>query len=100
MISDAAAAVRADVSEARALGVTGTPTFLIGEVTADGLVRVSAVLSGARRLSAFSDVIDPLLGRRRRSSLLSSLAVAGGALAVIVILVVRRRRESAAIRAV
>ena len=49
-----AATVEADVSQARALGITGTPTFLIN----------GRQLVGAQPIEAFRDVIDDLLKAR------------------------------------
>lgn len=50
-----AAAVEADVSQARALGIRGTPTFLVNGQT----------LVGAQSVEAFRRAIDEALARRR-----------------------------------
>jgi protein-disulfide isomerase len=50
-----AAAVEADLSQGRALGVRGTPTFLIN----------GQMLVGAQSVEAFRRVIDEALARRR-----------------------------------
>jgi protein-disulfide isomerase len=55
-----------DIGAARTLQVTGTPTFLIGIVQQDRLVRVVRRIVGAQPLSAFSDVIEQLLKEARR----------------------------------
>ena len=59
------AVVRADLTLARSLEVTGTPTFFVGIRESDGRVRLVSRLSGDRPLSHFSEVIDPLLLKQR-----------------------------------
>ncbi len=49
-----AAAVEADVAQARALGIRSTPTFLLN----------GRVLVGAHPLDTFRSVIDDVLGRK------------------------------------
>lgn len=41
-------AVRANEAAAKSLGITGTPTFLIGGTDSDGRVKVTAVVGGAQ----------------------------------------------------
>jgi predicted DsbA family dithiol-disulfide isomerase len=53
--------IDADVAEATALGVTGTPTFFLGIVEPDGRVRVVERIAGARPFPVFTDAIDRLL---------------------------------------
>jgi protein-disulfide isomerase len=57
----AAADVARDAAAARALGVTGTPTFLIGIVQRDGRLKVEQRLTGAQPVAAFQAVLDRLL---------------------------------------
>ena len=59
--------VRADVAEAKSLGIAGTPTFFIGTVDADGRVKVVEQLRGAQPLAAFAAIIDRLLDNARKS---------------------------------
>lgn len=53
--------IRENQSEAKLLGVSGTPTFLIGRLKADGSVDVTNVLSGARPGTEFAAIIESLL---------------------------------------
>jgi protein-disulfide isomerase len=50
-----------DTAEARALGITGTPAFLVGTTEPDGRVRVTEVISGARPIEAFREAIERAL---------------------------------------
>jgi protein-disulfide isomerase len=56
-----AALIEADSSEAGALKITGTPTFIFGRVESDGRVRATDVLSGAKPIANFRAVLDRLL---------------------------------------
>lgn len=56
-----AAAVKADADAAARLGVTSTPTLLVGRLTAKGLMQVTTVINGARPLEDFARAIDALL---------------------------------------
>jgi protein-disulfide isomerase len=56
-----AAPIRRDIADASAVGITGTPSFLIGVVQPDGRVRVTRKLVGARPLSDFKAAFDSLL---------------------------------------
>jgi len=56
--------IRIDASQATALGISGTPAFLVGELQREG-VRVTAVLSGAKDVAEFKLVIDKLLDETR-----------------------------------
>ncbi len=53
--------IRADLESAQAIGLTGTPAFLIGTREGNGNVRVIALLNGARSAADFAKIIDPLL---------------------------------------
>jgi len=56
--SEAAAKIESDGEVARKLGISVTPTFLIGSVAADGTVQVSTRLSGLTPLSGFQEAIE------------------------------------------
>lgn len=58
---EAAATVQEDAASAKALGVTGTPTFFVGVVQADGRVKVSERLSGAVSIVQFKAALEKLL---------------------------------------
>jgi len=55
------AKIRADAATGAALGITGTPSFLIGLMQADGRVKVTERLSGARPFTAFETALDKVL---------------------------------------
>lgn len=57
------AQIRQDMGEARQLGMTSTPAFMIGQTTPDdGMkVKVAAVVRGAAPFEDFKAAIDPLL---------------------------------------
>jgi protein-disulfide isomerase len=55
--------VRADMASARRLQITSTPTFFAGLRVAGG-VKVERVISGAKPLAEFTEVIDDLLSRK------------------------------------
>lgn len=63
MAGDGLDRVREDMASARQLGVTGTPTFLIGRIQPDGRVTVKYWLSGARPFAQFAGILDGLLKR-------------------------------------
>lgn len=52
--------VKKDLADAGKAGATGTPTFVIGKTTKDGIIKGSLVV-GAQPLSAFEAVIEPML---------------------------------------
>jgi protein-disulfide isomerase len=58
---EAIASVRKDMATAKALRITGTPTFLIGHIQPDGRVKVTHLLSGARPVAQFAGILDSLL---------------------------------------
>lgn len=60
---EGATMVKADLANARALGLSGTPTFLVGTNNGDGTMRVVNVFTGARDYASFKSVIDPLLAK-------------------------------------
>jgi predicted DsbA family dithiol-disulfide isomerase len=55
--------VRADVASAKELGLTGTPSFLLGVVGTDYRVKVLRRLSGAASIEQFERLIDSVLQR-------------------------------------
>ena len=59
---EAAPLVQADVKGGTPLGVSGTPTFLVGRLQKDGSVKVEERFSGAQPLSQFQGVLDKLIG--------------------------------------
>lgn len=58
---EAARQVQASRSEGEALQVPATPAFFFGRVTADGRVRVSETMTGARSVEVFKEILDRLL---------------------------------------
>jgi predicted DsbA family dithiol-disulfide isomerase len=59
---DGSTKVRADRAAAEAIGLTGTPAFLIGIVEPGG-VRATKVLRGAQPFQEFAAALDELLAR-------------------------------------
>jgi protein-disulfide isomerase len=55
-------AIDADIALARSLGISGTPTFLIGTLN-DQAIRVTTVLEGANSPGRFAAALDNLLQR-------------------------------------
>lgn len=55
------ARIQQDLAEARRLGLTGTPTFLIGAVQPDGGVRITRRITGVQPLQIFQAAIEGLL---------------------------------------
>jgi protein-disulfide isomerase len=58
---EAAEKVQREQMSAAALGLSGTPTFLIGRVQSNGLVRVTRVIAGASSIQEFTRTLDDLL---------------------------------------
>jgi protein-disulfide isomerase len=58
---EATARVREDLASAKELGVTGTPSFFFGRLKSDGLVSVTARLTGAQPVEEFIRVIEQVL---------------------------------------
>jgi predicted DsbA family dithiol-disulfide isomerase len=56
-------AVQADITDAEAVGIGGTPTFVIGRTEGDSVQGERVV--GAQPLAAFEGRIDALLGASR-----------------------------------
>ena len=61
MSGDGRESVARDIKNAKAIGVTGTPTFLIGTSLGDGKMRIVSILAGARPFEEFKRVLDRLL---------------------------------------
>ena len=59
--SEAPRMVAADEAAGRPLGVTGTPTFFVGVVQADGRVLLKQRLSGAQPVAQFQAALEKLL---------------------------------------
>jgi protein-disulfide isomerase len=55
------ARIKADQAEAARLGLTGTPTFLVGEAQPDGTVKVLQKIVGAQPYATFRAILQALL---------------------------------------
>ena len=53
--------VRADIAEAKSLGITGTPTMLFGRLDRDGMLAPSRIEKGALPTVRFKQILDGLL---------------------------------------
>jgi protein-disulfide isomerase len=67
MSADAGQAVDEDEATALALGITGTPTFLIGSIVS-GRLTVARVLVGSHPFADFKRTLDALHGSQRNPS--------------------------------
>ena len=65
LVETGVVAVRRQASAAARLGISSTPTFLIGVLEGDS-VRVVRRLSGAQPFALFRNLLDPLLGSAER----------------------------------
>jgi len=61
LFGDVSLQVLRDVKEAEALGLSGTPAFLVGRRLADGTVKVVEVIKGARPAADFEAAIERAL---------------------------------------
>jgi protein-disulfide isomerase len=61
LLSELDPKIRADLEEGRRLGVASTPTFLIGQKSADGTVRLLSMIRGARPYAVFDDALGEYL---------------------------------------
>lgn len=59
----ASQSVRQDLSDARALGISGTPTFLFGVRNDAGALRVMRRESGAIPFETVASILDEMIGR-------------------------------------
>jgi predicted DsbA family dithiol-disulfide isomerase len=64
--TDAKESVAEDVASAREFGVTGTPTFLIGNTGSDGRVSVVETVVGMRSSAEFSDILTKAVAAATR----------------------------------
>lgn len=55
--------IDADAAEGKALEISGTPTSVIGSIDADGAVRATAVLVGAKGIGELRSTLDGLLAK-------------------------------------
>jgi protein-disulfide isomerase len=60
----ALARVREDLAEARAVGVSGTPTFMIGVLDGSQRLMVRSILVGAKPAAEFRAALDAVIGTR------------------------------------
>jgi predicted DsbA family dithiol-disulfide isomerase len=60
-----ASEIRNDIGEARRAGVRSTPTFLLGFVQADGMVKATKMILGAKPYAAFKQAIEELLASKK-----------------------------------
>jgi protein-disulfide isomerase len=58
---DAGVRVKADLADARRLGIMGTPTFLIGRKVADGKMKVVRMIEGSPALRVLTEAVDEAL---------------------------------------
>ena len=63
MNGDVADSIKSDHIIARALGVSGTPTFFVGLVQPDGRVKSVRRLSGAQSFAGFAKILDSALSQ-------------------------------------
>lgn len=89
LAEEAADQVKLDVAEAEALGLTGTPAFLVGRRLKDGTVRVVSVVNGARPIAEF----DRAIGRAGRPEWsIPAILTGGGAIGLLAVHIIRRMR--------
>jgi protein-disulfide isomerase len=67
-----------DAASAQALGISSTPTFLIGALAPGGNVRVTRIVVGARPVTEFAAAIEPLLSHGEASEGQSPLQPGSG----------------------
>ena len=58
------AGINQDITDAGSVGVSGTPSFLIGVVQPNGSVKVTKKLVGAKAYADFKTILDGLLGEQ------------------------------------
>ena len=63
------ARVKQDLAEGIKAGITGTPTFFFGTITAEGKLKVLHKLTGAQPYANFKSAIDALLARTPTQSM-------------------------------
>ncbi len=57
--------IRQDINDAKKVGLTGTPAFLIGFTEPGGKVRAVKMIKGAQPYAAFKQAIDSLLPQQK-----------------------------------
>ena len=62
--TDGKGQVERDTEAAKALGVRSTPTFFLGRRLADGRLKVTKVLEGAKPVASFNAEVEKLAGQR------------------------------------
>jgi len=92
-----AAGIKRDSDSARELGITSTPTFLIGIVEMDGRVRFREAVSGAMDFATFRTVLDRAIRSTNgwpSATLVVMTALLASSVATTARLIWRRRRRS------
>jgi protein-disulfide isomerase len=67
MNNRAPANVRSDLESAAAIGVAGTPAFILGILANDGTVKAATLVMGAQSAERLSSMLDPLLRQADRN---------------------------------
>ena len=84
MQGEAASVVRQSAKDASALGISSTPTFLIGRIRDDGRVQVTSRLSGTASPTAFADAITKAMSVSSQGWIVTAfLLVVAGVFSVI-----------------
>jgi len=91
--SGARSQVAEDVAQADALGLAGTPAFLIGRRQPDGRVRVLKIIDGARPASEFQSAIEAALDVDDSGRTQAIALGAGGMIALVAAWVLIKRRS-------
>lgn len=97
MAADADDVVKRDLDDARRLGLTATPSFLVSVASGNGQLEVIRAFSGSRSPSRFTAVLDGVLADERGRLNWTTFAVALVPGAAPVVWLVRRRRATEAI---
>lgn len=71
LAGEASARISADVALAKDLKISSTPTFLLGTVQRDGLVKAERRIAGASSFANFQAILDQLDKRRREGRVTS-----------------------------
>ena len=61
-----ASEIRDDIAEARGAGVRSTPTFLLGFIQSDGMVKAVKMIRGAQPYAVFKQTLDSLLASKEQ----------------------------------
>ncbi len=96
--SQTADRIQQDAAEAKRLGISTTPSFLIGTVQSDGRVKVREVVVGAQPFKNFQTAIDRVRSPASASSIVTLPRLALSALGLVGVvgvgLFARRRRRT------